>query len=93
LSAATESAVAADAVAALHSSNAAADRKGWVMAGSVESVAVYRRNAANCVEMAKEFPKPESKLVLLNMAQAWLRMADLIEKFRDTLGPGSSKVS
>jgi hypothetical protein len=54
------------------------------MAGCVESVAMYRRNAANCVEMAKEFPKPESKLVLLNMAQAWLRMADLIEKFRDT---------
>ena len=55
------------------------------MAGSEESVAVYRRNAANCVEMAKEFLKPESKLVLLNMAKAWLSMADLTEKFGDTI--------
>jgi hypothetical protein len=46
-----------------------------------ESAAAYRQNAANCVEMAKEFLKPESKLVLLNMAKAWLSMADLIEKF------------
>ncbi|MFY9840612.1 MAG: hypothetical protein WAK55_29920 [Xanthobacteraceae bacterium] len=50
------------------------------MAGN-ESVAAYRQNAANCVEMAKEFLKPESKLVLLNMAKAWLSMADLTEKF------------
>jgi hypothetical protein len=55
-----------------------------VMAGN-ESVAAYRRNAANCVEMAKEFFKPEGKLVLLNMAQAWLKLADLTEKFGDTL--------
>jgi hypothetical protein len=57
-----------------------------VMAG-IETVVAYRRNAADCVEMAKEFPKPEGKLVLLNMAQAWLRMADLVEKLGDTLGP------
>jgi hypothetical protein len=54
------------------------------MAGN-ESVAECRRNAADCVEMAKEFFKPEGKLVLLNMAQAWLRMADLVEKFGDSL--------
>ena len=54
------------------------------MAGN-ESVAAYRQNAANCVEMAKEFLKPESKLVLLNMAKAWLSMADLTEKFGDTI--------
>jgi hypothetical protein len=54
------------------------------MAGSEESVAVYRRNAANCIEMAKEFPKPDARLVLLDMAQAWLRLADLAEKFADT---------
>jgi hypothetical protein len=34
------------------------------MTGSVESVAVYQRNAANCVEMAKEFPKPESNRIV-----------------------------
>jgi hypothetical protein len=54
------------------------------MAGSIESVAAYRLNAADCVEMAKEFPKPEGKLVLLNMAQAWLRMAELVNKIGDT---------
>jgi len=43
-------------------------------------------------EMAKEFPKPEGKLVLLDMAQAWLRMADLIEKFGDTLGRAAKLV-
>jgi hypothetical protein len=53
------------------------------MAGN-ESVATYKQNATKCIEMAKEFPKAESKLVLLNVAKAWLRMADLIEKFRDT---------
>ena len=30
------------------------------MAGSVESVAVYRRNAANCVEMPRNFPNPKA---------------------------------
>jgi hypothetical protein len=55
-----------------------------VMAGN-ESVA-YRRNAADCVEMAKEFSEPESELILLNMAQAWLRLVDLTEKFGDNLG-------
>jgi ABC transporter substrate binding protein len=43
-------------------------------------------------EMAKEFPKPEGKLVLLDMAQAWLRMADLIEKFGDTLSRAAKLV-
>jgi hypothetical protein len=42
-----------------------------VMAGN-ESVATYRRNAAYCMEMAKEFPKPDQKLTLLDMAQDWI---------------------
>ncbi|MFY9839508.1 MAG: hypothetical protein WAK55_24160 [Xanthobacteraceae bacterium] len=50
-----------------------------------QSAGQNMRNAANCVEMAKEFFKPEGKLVLLNMAQAWLRLADLTEKFGDTI--------
>ena len=57
---------------------------GMVMAGN-ESVATYRRNAADCVEMAKEFLKREDKLVLLDMAQAWLRLAEITEKFGDAL--------
>jgi hypothetical protein len=59
------------------------------MAGN-RSIEAYRRHAANCVEMAKEFLKPEDKLVLLDMAQAWLRMADLIEKFTDALSEQQS---
>jgi hypothetical protein len=62
-----------------------AKNEGMVMAGSQESVVVYRRNAANCIEMAKEFLEPEARLVLLDMAQAWLKLADLAEKFADTL--------
>jgi hypothetical protein len=55
------------------------------MAGSEESVVVYRRNAADCIRMAQEFPKPEAKLVLVDMARAWLKLADLAEKFTETV--------
>jgi len=44
----------------------------------------YRLNAANCVEMAKEFPKAEERIAFLKMAQVWLRLADIAEKFDDT---------
>jgi hypothetical protein len=53
------------------------DMRGMAMADSEESVAVYRLNAANCVEMAKESSESDQKLTLLGMAQAWLRLADL----------------
>ena len=54
------------------------------MAGS-ELAAAYRLNAANCVEMAKAFPEPDNKLALLDLANAWLRLADITEKFEDAL--------
>jgi hypothetical protein len=44
-------------------------------------VTVYRRNAAHCIEIAKEFPNPTDKRVLLDMAQAWLRLCEINEKF------------
>jgi hypothetical protein len=50
-----------------------------------EIVAVYRRNAAHCTEMAKEFSKLEDRIALLDMAQAWLRLADLTEKLGEAL--------
>jgi hypothetical protein len=50
-----------------------------------EVVAAYRLNAANCVEMAKQFPNIDHKLALLDMAQAWVRLADIAEKFGDAL--------
>ena len=60
------------------------DVRGMVMAGN-KSVAAYRCNAANCVEMAKEFSEPDKKLTLLDMANAWLRLAEITEKFGGTL--------
>ena len=43
----------------------------------------FRLNAANCFDLAKEFPDPERKLALLDMAAAWMRLADITEKFGD----------
>jgi hypothetical protein len=50
-----------------------------------EIVAVYRRNATNCTEMAKMFSKLEDRIALLDMAQAWLRLANLTEKLGEAL--------
>ena len=35
--------------------------------------------------MAREFPEPDKKLALLDMANAWLRLADITEKFDHAL--------
>ena len=43
------------------------------------------QNAVNCLEMAKELPKPTDKRVLLDMAQAWLRLCEINEKFDHVL--------
>ncbi len=48
-------------------------------------VAAYRLNAADCVEMAREFAKLDDRIALLNMAQAWLRLAEITEKFDEAL--------
>ena len=45
----------------------------------------YRLNAANCLDLAKEFTDPERKLALLDMAAAWLRLAETTEKFAEML--------
>ena len=50
-----------------------------------ETVAAYRVNAINCLEMAKASPKPKDKRVLLDMAQAWLRLCEINEKFDHVL--------
>jgi hypothetical protein len=44
-------------------------------------VTVYRQNAAHCVEIAREFSNPPDKRLLLDMAQAWLRLCEINEKF------------
>jgi hypothetical protein len=57
------------------------------MAGT-QLIAGYRLNAANCFDMAKEFADPERKLAMLEMATAWLRLAEVIEAFNDKLPIG-----
>jgi hypothetical protein len=52
------------------------------MAGT-QLIAGYRLNAANCFDLAKEFADPERKLALLDMASAWLRLAEISEQFGD----------
>ena len=44
-----------------------------VGAGGVES---YKSYAAHCLLLAKQAPGREAKLVLLDMARAWLLLAD-----------------
>jgi hypothetical protein len=44
------------------------------MSGS--DLAAYRLNAAKCVEVAQRSSDPETKLVLIDMARAWLTLAE-----------------
>ncbi|HEV2718307.1 MAG TPA: hypothetical protein VGU64_23780 [Terriglobales bacterium] len=45
-----------------------------------ELVARYRLYAAHCVEVAQRLPETESKLMLLDMAQSWLMLAEQAAK-------------
>lgn len=49
-----------------------------------ELVACYRLYASNCMECAQELA-PERKLALLNIAQAWLNLADQVAKNSETV--------
>ena len=40
----------------------------------------YRRCALECVEMANAIDNPAHRLVLLQMAQAWMRLAENADK-------------
>jgi len=42
-------------------------------AGFVER---YRSHAAKCVKISRHIPEPAGKLVLLEMAQSWLNLAE-----------------
>ncbi len=46
----------------------------------VELIATYRLNAALCVEIANECSLPGRKIALLNMAQAWIALAEQVNK-------------
>jgi hypothetical protein len=40
----------------------------------------YRRNAIECLQLADGISDTPSRLLLIHMAQAWLRLADQAEK-------------
>jgi hypothetical protein len=53
------------------------------MANRVE----YRRHAENCLRLAQHSESPETKLVLIVMANAWHRLAQDLENIeRDSIG-------
>jgi hypothetical protein len=58
-------------------------------------IAGYRLNAANCFDLAREFPDAQRKLALLDMAAAWLKLAEITEEFGEALpiGAGQSPAS
>jgi hypothetical protein len=42
----------------------------------------YRANAAECFAMARDMTDPQKRVVLLDMASCWLRLARQAEKNR-----------
>jgi hypothetical protein len=44
-----------------------------------EDAKEHRRRALECVEMAKSIENPAYKLAMLEMAQAWMRLAEKAE--------------
>jgi hypothetical protein len=51
-----------------------------------EVAACYRLYAVYCAELAQNSLEPGRKVALLNMAQAWVRLADQVERDGDDLG-------
>ncbi len=47
-------------------------------------IEIYRTHAGKCLWLAKRTDDPESKLILLDMARAWLGLAEQGEKNRQT---------
>ena len=46
----------------------------------------YRANAEACAKLAKAVNDPYDKVILLNMAEAWLRLADYVERKQNEVG-------
>ena len=46
---------------------------------SRERAATYRLHAAHCSELAQRFSDPQASVGLLEMAAAWLRLAELAD--------------
>ena len=68
----------------LNPSSTSKDIGGLSQMSPAELVACYRLYASNCMECAQELA-PERKLALLNIAQAWLNLADQVAKNSETV--------
>ena len=55
------------------------------MGMSPGEVIAYRLYAVYCVEIARELANPGRKAALLSIAQAWIVLADQLEKARRTM--------
>jgi hypothetical protein len=51
------------------------------------NVESYREYAADCVRQAQSEPTQEDRVIVLNMALAWLRLARLTETLKDETAP------
>jgi hypothetical protein len=47
----------------------------------------YRANAEACAKLAETVSDPHAKAVLLNMAEAWLRLADYVARRDQDVNP------
>ena len=45
----------------------------------MNTAAAYRTKAEACAKLVQAIHDPYAKMVLLNMAEAWLRLADYVE--------------
>jgi hypothetical protein len=46
----------------------------------------YRERAQRCVHSARTAPTKQQKIILLNMARAWIRLAKHVERYQALLG-------
>ena len=50
-----------------------------ILGAFMNSCDAYRTNAEACAKLAERVEDPDIKLVLLNMAEGWLRLASYVE--------------
>ena len=62
------------------------------MGTAVSSVSRYRQYAADCVRQAQSEHTPEDKTIMLNVALAWLRLAQQTEAPQETGSPPNADV-
>jgi hypothetical protein len=53
----------------------------------MSSISQYREYAADCVRQARSEDSADDKTIMLNVALAWLRLAQQTEALQETDGP------